>query len=148
ITADNSSMYLGLPLSLRLNKSFGIVGLYARLGIEPVYLLYSTTSLERTDNTIGAEIIPGSVNVKNTHLSFDVRPFGAVGLEFDIGRDVLTFSAGYKASLFTQLDQDMYYSDPSIQSKFRYIEDNLYLNHAFISLSYIRPIYNPKKILE
>ncbi|MDA3823527.1 MAG: outer membrane beta-barrel protein [Bacteroidales bacterium] len=148
ISGNLSNMYVGLPLGVRYNYSMGIIDLFAKAGIEPVYLLQSKANLERDEPNYG-DPIPYSVDYMKEHKKMDVRPFLGIGLEFNLGRDQLIISAGYKASSFYQLKKNEIFPDLSPGNpieRVEYIEDNMLLNQATVSVSYIRPIYKPKKI--
>ena len=53
---------------------------------------------------------------------------------------------GYKFSTRGQLDPLKLYSNQNLLDKYNFAEDDLLLNQAFVTVSYIRPIYKPKKI--
>lgn len=145
VTGNISSMYAGVPLAVRYNYNPGLIGFFMKMGVEPVYLINSSVDLVRTDDIIGREPISGTVNLTEGHNMYDIRVFGAVGLQLNLSRDQLLLSVGYKASTIPVLDETEYYMDPDVQSKYFFTEDNMMLNHAFVTFSYIRSIYNPKK---
>jgi hypothetical protein len=146
VVASLNHFYIGIPLAVRYNYNAGPFILCATAGIEPVYLLSSTASIIRTDNIIGEEPIPGTEIYTDAHRMMDVRPFLSLGSNIDLGRDQLKVTIGYKFSLFNKLDPASYYSDINLGSKYFYFEDDMLLHHGHVSLSYIRPIYQPKKI--
>jgi hypothetical protein len=146
VEATLNHFYLGIPLAARYNCDLGLLTLYANAGIEPVYLLSSTASITRTDDIIGREPISGTEKFTDAHRMMDIRPFFSLGTNIDLGRDQLKVTFGYKFSVFNQLDPAEYYSDINQGSKYFYFEDDMLLHHGHLSLSYIRPIYQPKKI--
>ncbi|MCF8347100.1 MAG: hypothetical protein K9G38_07800 [Bacteroidales bacterium] len=146
VEATLNHFYLGIPLAIRYNYDIGPLTLYATSGIEPVYLLSSTGSITRTDDIIGEEPIPGTEIFTDAHRMMDVRPFLSLGTNIDLGRDQLKVTIGYKFTIFNQLNPAAYYSDINHGSKYFYFEDDMLLHHGHVSLSYIRPIYQPKKI--
>jgi hypothetical protein len=146
VEATLNYLYLGIPLSVRYNYKTGPFTLCANAGIEPVYLLSSTASITRTDDIIGEEPISGTEIFTDAHRMMDVRPFLSLGSNIDLGRDQLKVTIGYKFSIFNQLNPAEYYSDINHGRKYFYFEDDMLLHHGHFSLSYIRPIYQPKKI--
>lgn len=140
------NMSVGVPLSARYNHNFSGVNFFAKAGFEPAYLIRSTSDYTRIINIIGKEPYPGVENLTPLNRKMDIRPFLGAGVTINIGRDQLTVSLNYKFSTFIQIDDDLRYSDLNIINKYHVIPDDLLLNQAIVSLSYIRPIYNPKKI--
>ncbi len=147
VTGTFKNTFVGLPIAFRYNYKIKRINLFAKVGIEPIYLLGSTVALTRTDNIIGRqEPFTGNENLIGSHRRFDIRPLISIGASFKIfGRDWLNISAGIKLSTMTQLNSK-YYLNPTLQSKYFFAEDKLLLNQSHISVSYIRPIYKPKKL--
>lgn len=146
VEATLNHFYLGIPLAVRYNFYSGPLTLCANAGFEPVYLLRSTASITRTDNIVSEDPISGTEIFTDAHRMMDVRPFFSLGSNIDLGRDQLKVTIGYKFSVFSQLDPASFYPDISLGSKYFYFEDEMLLHHGHVSLSYIRPIYQPKKI--
>jgi hypothetical protein len=151
VSGNISNMYVGLPLAMRYNHTLGIIDLFAKAGLEPVYHVYSSVNLTREDELlgVGAEPIPGTPKFTKSHKILDLRPFVGLGIELNLGRDQLIITAGYKSSIFSQLKDEELYSKMAVgnpSDRLLYLEDDMYLNQATFSLSYIRPIYKPKKI--
>ncbi len=146
VDATFNHYYLGIPLALRYNFSIGGLTLYGNVGIEPVYLLSATASLRRADDLVGEDPIPGTETFTASHRKMDIRPFFSAGLNIDLGRNQLTITAGYKFSTFSQLNPNKLYTNFDLGPKYLDYEDDMLLHHAQLSLSYIRPIYQPKKI--
>ncbi|MEX0981202.1 MAG: hypothetical protein WD577_09405 [Bacteroidales bacterium] len=146
IEATFWNMYTGIPLSIRYDYDFRGLNLFAIAGIEPVYLVNSRMDFTRTDNIIGREPITGVENLTFYHRKMDVRPFFGAGIYVNLGRDQLTASINYKFSTINQIDENNYLSNWTLNEKYLAIEDELFINQLSFSISYIRPIYNPKKI--
>ncbi len=147
VTGDFKNSFIGFPLAVKYNYIFKGINLFAKLGVEPVYLLKSSVALSRTDNIIGRqEPFTGTENLKASHNNLDIRPLLAIGVAFKWGRNMLNVSAGFKMSTITQLNKSKLYSNSALQAKYFFAEDNLLLNQSHISVSLIRPIYKPKKI--
>lgn len=147
VTGDFSNVYVGLPIAVRYNYKLKGLRLFAKVGVEPAYLLNSSVALIRKDNNVGRQDpITGSENLIASHKKIDVRPLLAIGATFKLGRNMLNVSAGYKFSIMSQLNKQKLYSNSTLQSKYFFAEDNLLLNQSHISVSFIRSIYKPKKI--
>ena len=146
VTAVIKNTYIGLPMSIRYNYKFKGINLFGKLGIEPNFLLISSIDLTRVDDRAGIEPYSGTENLLRFHKKFDARPFLAIGTAFNIGRDQMGFSAGFKFSTSSLLNMDKLYSDTYLANKYFYVEDNILMSQAYVAVSYIRSIYKPKKI--
>jgi hypothetical protein len=146
VTGTFNNIYIGLPLMVRYNYKFKGINLFAKAGLEPVYLAKSSVDLTRTDNIPGREPITGTEDLISSHRRFDMKPLLAIGAKVKIGSDQILFSAGFKFNAIDQINPQKYYSNHTLFEKYYFVEDNLLLNQAYISVSYIRPIYKPKKI--
>lgn len=145
ITGTYTDLYFGLPLSLRYNFKYERLNLFAKAGIEPVYLLSSKVQLERKDEAID-QPYNGTVDLTNLHRRFDVRPILAFGPTVKFGKGNLRLTVEIKFGFIGQLIDKNKYKNLQLQEKFMFVEDNLKFNQLNLSLAYIRPIYNPKKI--
>jgi hypothetical protein len=146
ITAVFNNSYIGIPIAVRYNYNLKGINLFARVGIEPVYLLASNVTLTRTDNNVGRQDpITGSENLLSSHKRLDIRPLFAFGVSIKFLGGWLNPSVGFKFSMLAQLNSK-FYSNSLLSSKYFFAEDKLLLNQAHVSISYIRPIYKPKKI--
>ncbi|HCT30972.1 MAG TPA: hypothetical protein DIW31_09625 [Bacteroidales bacterium] len=145
VTGTYTDMYFGLPLSLRYNFKYKRVNLFAKAGIEPVYLISSKVQLERKDEAID-QPYNGTVDLTNLHRRFDVRPILAFGPTVKFGKGNLRLTVEIKFGFIGQLIDNNKYKNLQLQEKFMFVEDNLKFNQLNLSLAYIRPIYNPKKI--
>lgn len=146
IEATLWNMYTGIPLSIRYDYDFRGLNLFAKAGVEPVYLVTSRMDFTRTDNIIGREPITGVETLTPYHRKMDVRPFLGAGIYVNLGRNQLTASINYKFSTIKQIDESNFLSNWTLNDKYRTIEDELFISQLSFSVSYIRPIYNPKKI--
>ncbi|RPH30585.1 MAG: hypothetical protein EHM93_15540 [Bacteroidales bacterium] len=147
VTGDFKYLYLGFPVAVKYNYRFKGVNLFAKVGFETVYLTKSTVALTRTDNIIGRqEPFTGTEDITQSQNKLDIRPLLAVGVAFNWGRNVLNVSAGFKFSTMNQLNRSKMYSNPGLYPKYFFVEDNLLMNQSYISVSFIRSIYKPKKI--
>lgn len=150
LTGSLSSMYIGIPLAIRYNYALGKINLLGKAGLEPVFLINSTASITRNDQDVTTRteaIVDNNLNYTSDHRRMDLRPFLAVGTTLDIGRDYLSIVVGFKFSTISQLKAGNLYSKAAgTTSKTHYVEDDMLPHQATVSLTYIRPIYKPKKI--
>lgn len=147
VTGTFKNNYLGLPVAVRYNYKFKTVNLFTKVGLEFVYLFQSSVNLTRTDINVGrSEPYTGIENLLLSHKKFDVRPLLAIGTALKVRNAQFLITAGFKFSTITQLNRQKAYSNPLLQEKYFFVEDELLLNQSFISFSYIQPIYKPKKI--
>jgi hypothetical protein len=147
VTADFTSSYIGLPLAVKYNYKLKGINLFAKLGVEPVYLLSSSVALNRTDNIITRpEPLTGTEDLIKSHNRLDIRPLIAIGGSVKMGRVWLNISTGYKFSTMIQNNSNKLYSNQLLMSKYFFAEDDLRLNQSYFSLSFTLPIYKPKKI--
>jgi len=147
VTGDFKNQYIGLPIAIRYNYRLFKYNFFAKIGIEPVYLLSSSVSLSRTDNIIGRqEPFTGTEDLLSAHKRFDIRPMAAIGVAFNVKRNTLNISVGFKLSTMVQLNQGKQYTNTTLQTKYFFAEDMLHMNQSHISVSFIRPIYKPKKL--
>lgn len=146
VTGDFKNTYIGFPIAVKYNYKLKGINLFAKVGVEPVYLIKASIDLTRVDNIIGRpDPITGTENLIASHNKLDIRPLLTIGAAFKIGRNMLNVSAGYKFSMMSQLDKQQLYSNSALQSKYFFAEDDLLLNQSHISISFIRSIYKPKK---
>ncbi len=147
VTGDFSNIFIGLPIAVRYNYTIKGFNVFAKIGVEPTYLIKSSVALTRTDRIIGRqEPFTGTEDLIDAHNKIDIRPLFAIGTAFKIKGNLLNVSVGYKFSSMTQLNKDKRYSNSTLQTKYFFAEDFLRLNQAHISISFIRPIYKPKKL--
>ncbi|MCB8964664.1 MAG: outer membrane beta-barrel protein [Bacteroidales bacterium] len=147
VTGSFSSTYIGLPLAVRYNYNLRGITIFAKAGVEPVYLAKSTVELTRLDKIIGRqEPFSGTEDLLSSSNRFDVRPFVGLGASFKLWDGWFNVAGGYKLSTMVQANNDKRYSNQTLFSKYYFVLDDLRLNQYYISVSYIRPIYNPKKI--
>lgn len=147
VTGDFKNLYLGFPIAIKYNYRVYKYNIFAKIGIEPVYLISSSVSLSRTDNIIGRqEPYTGTENLLSAHNKIDIRPLLAIGAAFKLGRNLLNVSAGFKFSMLSQLNQNKQYANTNLQTKYFFAEDMLRMNQTHISVSFIRSIYKPKKL--
>ena len=147
LTGTYTDMYFGLPIAARYNFNFKRLNFFAKAGIEPVYLYSSKVQLTRKDNPIvRPDAIQGTVDLTSYHRRFDIRPILAFGPTAKLGRGNLRLTFEFKFGSFSHLLDKNKFKNVDLQDRYMFVEDNLKCNLASISLAYVRPIYNPKKI--
>ncbi len=146
VTGTFTNLYIGLPVALRYNFNIAGISFLAKAGVEPVMLLNSKVDLTRTTNQAGKEPYTGTEDLLGMHNRFDLRPFAGLGIKVKLGTGQLMLLGSYKISTKNQVLFDERYSYETLMKKYYFIDDDLRLNHTSVSLSYIKPIYKPKKI--
>ena len=147
VTGTFKNSYIGLPIAVRYNYNFKGINLFAKVGVEPTYLLASTADLSRADNIIGRqEPFTGTENLIGSQNRLDIRPLLAIGASFKFWGGWLNTSVGFKFSTMAQLNKQKAYTNSVLQNKYFFAEDVLLMNQSHFSVSYIIPIYKPKKI--
>ncbi|HOZ15003.1 MAG TPA: hypothetical protein PK784_09465 [Tenuifilaceae bacterium] len=147
VSGSFSSWHVGLPIAARYNYVFKGINLFAKLGVEPVYLVKSSVSLTRQDNIIGRqEPFTGTEDLLGSENKIDIRPLLSIGVSFKLWDGWLNVSGGIKFSTMIQANDQKRYSNPTLFNKYYFVQDDLLLNQSHISVSYIRPVYKPKKI--
>lgn len=147
VTGTFKNTFIGFPCAVKYNYKIKGVNLFAKGGFEFIYLLKSTVDLKRVDKIVGrTEPITGTEDLIGSQNVFDFKPLLGIGVSFKIGRNWLNISTGYKFSTMSQLNKKKFYSNSTLESKYLFAPDKLLLNQSHISVSFIRPVYKPKKI--
>ncbi len=145
VSAKYSKFYVGLPLALRYNINLIGIDFFAKGGFEPSYLLSSSVVFSR--EIVGAaDPIVGTENITAFQKRFDLRPILSAGANFNIGNAQLMITAGFKFGTFFPTDANKRYLNEELYQKYYFISDDFLVHQAYLSLSYIFSIYNPKKI--
>lgn len=144
ITATYNSLFVGVPLALRYKPNFNGIDFFVKAGFEPVYQLLSTVSYTR--EVLGeADPYTGSVSVQNLQRQFDIRPILSVGMNFKLfGRQFMA-TAGMKFGTVIPMKQEARYTNDELYLKPYIIPDDYLVHQAFVNLSYVFSVYNPKK---
>ncbi|MHC1705560.1 MAG: hypothetical protein AB9846_16790 [Tenuifilaceae bacterium] len=147
LTGIYTEMYVGIPLSVRYNFMYKGISFFVRAGIEPTYLISSSIQLTRKDNIPARpDPITGTEDLTSLHRRIDIKPSLAFGPTIKFGRGQLRFSIEMKFGTLYQMNEENKYKEEDLFNKYKFVEDQLRFSQANISLSYIRPIYQPKKI--
>ena len=144
INATYNSLYLGLPLALRYNKRLAGIDFFAKVGFEPAYQLLS--SINYTREILGeADPLTGSVSVLNLQRKFDLHPLLAIGVNFKLFNRQFMATAGMKFGTIIPMRNETRYLIDELYLKSYFIPDDYLVHQAFVNISYIFSIYNPKK---
>lgn len=147
ISGDYTNMLVGTPISIRYNFRLKGVNLFVRAGIEPVYLISSTIQLTRKDNvTIRPDPITGTEDLTSLHRRFDIKPTLAFGPSVKLGKGQIRLTVEFKFGTLSQLSDNDKYKNEVLFNKLKFVEDNMLSNQTNLSISFIRPIYSPKKL--
>ncbi|MDX9769008.1 MAG: hypothetical protein RBT19_01500 [Tenuifilaceae bacterium] len=137
--------YIGAPLAVRYNKRMLGVNMFAKGGVEPVFMLSSTIGFTR-DVLAAQDPISGDENVLGQQRRFDVRPIVSVGADFSIGGAQLFVTAGFRFGTINPTQKSLRYSNDDLYQKYYFIPDDYLTHQAIISFSYVFSVYSPKKI--
>lgn len=147
VSGNYTNVYLGLPITIRYNFNYKGFNLFARFGIEPIYLVSSTIQLNRKDNIPSRpDPISGTEDLTSLHRKFDIRPSLAFGPAFKLGRGSLRVALEFKFATIPQLPDENKYKNQTLFEKYKFVEDNMLLNQTNLTISYVLPVYKPKKI--
>jgi hypothetical protein len=145
ITSMHSNLYVGAPLALRYNKRILRMNLFAKGGLEPVYLLYSSNNLTRTISGV-ADPITGNENVIDYQKKMDIRPLLSIGLDQKIGDSQIFITAGFRLGTIIPTKSENRFTNEDLFRKYYFVQDDYWIHQAFLSISYVFSIYQPKKI--
>lgn len=139
-----SRMAVGVPLSVRYHQNYWGIDFFAKVGIEPLYILNYSGDFTRTGDYIDDQL--DKLPFKDYHKKMDLSPFLGIGVNINLGRDYLLVNAGFKFGTINHLRDEGILKDFEIEPQFYFVDDDMLLNHGSLSISYLRPIYKPKKI--
>ncbi|MGE0077205.1 MAG: outer membrane beta-barrel protein [Bacteroidales bacterium] len=146
VTGTFSNMYLGIPLAVKYNWNYKGLKVIARVGVETSYLLSSKMDFSKSF-TNGDNPIKSSEDLLACYKKFDLKPFISIGFPLKVDKYELIPSIGIKFSTIKPLQNEL--KDPLESGNYymyNYAPDNMYMNQVFFTLSFMKPIYNPKKI--
>lgn len=146
LTGISSNYYLGLPVGVRYSFKLKGINMIAKAGVEAAYLLSSKMNLTREPTGAGEPVI-GTLDLTPYHKSLDIKPFISVGVNMKIRNIQLLVMAGMKFGTIVPLKNDTRLKDWDNYTKYSFQEDRYFLHQPFVTISYFRSIYNPKKIL-
>ncbi len=153
-----NQVWLDVPFYLRYSKSIGKVRPFGYAGYSLNLLLNNRVSLNGIDrspsqdnNQNPAEGPDESLVGKRNFLNSSVVAGG--GLKYKIGKDFIYFDLRYMGGLTNLVKPDHNYYDESDRAmldndlaKYRWVSDFFRLDNLSLSVGYIKPIYDPRKI--
>lgn len=146
LTGKFRNAYLGIPLSVKYNVKYRNIRAFGRVGFETVYLLYSKMDFTKGFTDPTKTPLKSTEDLSAFYGKVDIRPYIAVGFPFTIGKYELVPSVGFKISTIPPLTKKQAYSNDQLREKYLFIPSILYHNQFYFSLSFMKPVYNPKKI--
>jgi len=147
LTGIYTNIYVGVPFTVRYNFKFKGFNLFARFGVEPVYLVSSNINLTRKDNIPSRpDPISGTEDLTSLHRKLDIRPTIAFGPTFKLWKGQLKVALELKFATISQLPKENKYKNQVLFEKYKFVEDNMLFSQSNLSIAYILPIYKPKKI--
>lgn len=141
-----TNMYVGVPVAVKYNFSYKGFRAIARLGLETSYLLSSKMDFTKSF-TNGDNPIKSSEDLSACYRRFDFRPFISIGFPLKVDKYEVIPSIGIKFSTLEPLRNEL--KEPLESGNYylyNYAPDNMYMNQIFFTVSFVKPIYNPKKI--
>jgi hypothetical protein len=145
IEGTYNELHIGLPLSVRYYFNVKSFEMFAKGGIETVYLLQSSNDLTRGYSQGGDNLV-GTVDLTAYHKKIDVRPFVGVGFSPRFGNIKLLVDTGFRFGTIVPVDKDLRYTNNELREKYYMIEDKWIFNHFYFNISYVFSIYKPTKI--
>jgi hypothetical protein len=146
ISASYANVYVGLPMAMRYNMHLMKLNLFAKAGIEPVFLLSSSINFSR-ERVGSQDPISGNENVISLQKRIDIRPMLSIGINYRVGTANLMLTTGIKFGTLMPTKSDKRYSNQDLYQKYYFIPDDFLVHQAFVNVSYIFSIYKPKKIM-
>jgi len=144
-TGTFSNIQIGLPIAFRYNLKIKNINTFAKAGFEPVYLVSSKISISRRF-TNGDNPFSGTLDLISTHKTYDIRPFLALGVAINFSKSQLLISTGIKFSSIAPLKDNALLMDYTSQEKYKFQEATYLTHQTFLSFSFLRSIYKPKKL--
>jgi outer membrane protein W len=153
--------WLDLPIYARYTDAFGKVRPYGYLGYSLNLLVRSRIALQFTDITPGSETEAGEQNVSSgaderttfkRNLLNRSLIFGG-GVKYKVGKNFLLADVRYSFGLsnLTNAETNYYTNatdftfDPSIP-RYQFVSDLFRLNNVMVSVGFVYPLYNPRKV--
>jgi len=146
VTGTFTNMYLGFPLVVKYNYNYKGFKAIARAGLEVSYLLSSKMDFVKSF-TNGDNPIKSTEDLSGCYKKFDFRPVFSIGFPFKLYKYEIIPSIGVKFSTVTPLKNEL--KEPlesGTYYMYNYAPANMYMNQMFFTISFMMPVYNPKKI--
>lgn len=146
VSGTFSNIYIGFPISAKYNVNLKGFKIIARAGIETTYLLSSKMDFTKSF-TNGDNPIKSNEDLSPFFKQIDFKPLLSLGFPFKLSKYEIIPSVGVKFStvqpvierLKGPIETGLYY-------KYNFAPANMFMNQVFFTISFMKPIYNPKKI--
>lgn len=151
-TTTLSQNYFGIEVPIYLKYSIykAKVSPYVLFGAVPSYLLISQVQkLERRINeNNGSTSQEGTIeDISKQRNNFNYSLLGGVGLRYKIGINYLTFGLRYQVSMMNYANyKNRWSGSKSLNYQFLYVDDDFKLDNVIFNISYIKPLYKPRKL--
>jgi Outer membrane protein beta-barrel domain len=154
-SALEKQRWIDIPVYLKYGDSQGKVRPYGYVGYATNLLLKSTASLNYTnldskDNSVITDPADEKITYKRNRLNRSLVLGG--GVRYKIGKDFIFADVRYMAGLsnLTNVETN-YYSDGSFDltkdaTQTRWVGDYFRLDNLAISVGFVKPLYDPRKI--
>ena len=145
LAATFNNIMVGVPLALRYNMDVKGANFFVKAGVEPSYLLLSSLNFTRELAT-GGDPYAGTENATAYFRRFDIRPILSVGWDFQLGDHQLLVTAGMRFATIVPATNSNRYQNDEFFRKYYFIPDDVLVHQAFVNISYVFSIFNPKKL--
>ena len=101
--------------------------------------------LERSQDETLIPVTGPGVSVIDNRRAFNYALLFGAGIRYKIDKNYLALELRMNAAFKNMVKANARYSNPEMLYPYMYVDDDMRLNVAALSLSYIRPLYNPRK---
>jgi hypothetical protein len=105
----------------------------------------ATRFYTETGDAVFKDVTIPRTTVTEQRSRFNGQVFAGAGIRFKLSKSYLFFDARYCYSIMSANREDNRYLNPDLNWLIYYVDNNFRMNHAAISVGYIRNFYNPKK---
>jgi hypothetical protein len=152
-TTIDKSIWLDIPLYIKYSVDSGRIRPFGYVGFAANLLVESSASSVFNDNSQGSTRIAQGPDVDLTYKrNFFNRSFVfGGGIKYKMGKNFIYADARYMMGLtnITIPDKNYYNSDGTLATtltQYQYASDFFSLDNLSLSIGYIRPLYDPRKI--
>jgi len=138
-------IYSGFSLDFLLNS---IAGKLERV-VSIISVQTDSVNSTQDRNEVFDPISDPNINLNDKRNWFNYSVLVGAGIKYKIGIDYLAFDVRYSYGLNNISNRDARYApnDPLL-FKYWYVDDDFRQNYLSFSVSFIKPLYNPRKILK
>jgi hypothetical protein len=143
VSAKEKTNQICIPVSSTYGFGKGDFNYFARLGGEIGFITKSTVSLERSSDVIS--ISENNYNLEKHRQKYYYAMLAGAGIEYKVPRGFLVLDIRYHLGLNNMIVSQERYSDPTLLSKYFYIDDDFALDYLSINIGYNFSFYQSRK---